>query len=55
MVAMDAVRDKVLLSRRGDFYDVFINGKHRGSGTWAYVSTAHAFYLMEGMRVEINE
>jgi hypothetical protein len=47
--------DKVNILRRGDYYDIIINGKRCGSGTWAYVDTAYMFYRLEGMEVKIYE
>lgn len=41
--------------RRGNFYDVFLNGNHRGSGTWAWRHTAVYFYRLEGFQVEVVE
>ena len=41
------------LVRRDDFYDIFLDGKKCGSGTWAFVYTAFQFYNLEGFDVRI--
>lgn len=46
-------RDKVFLVGRGGFYDVLIDNKKVGSGSWGLLATAYYFYRQEGMEVEI--
>jgi hypothetical protein len=41
--------------RRGDYLDVFIDGIHRGSGSWIAANTAAWFYNLEGMFVRIKD
>jgi len=48
----DSVVDIV---RRGEYLDVFIDGIHRGSGSWIASSTAAWFYNLEGMSVRIKD
>jgi hypothetical protein len=38
-----------------DFYDVYIDGKMVGKGSWGFVSTAFYFYKSEGMDVMIYD
>jgi hypothetical protein len=47
--------DTVAIVRRDSFFDVFINGTKRGSGTWGAVYTAEWFYRLERMEVKIYE
>lgn len=49
------MKDICKLVRRGDFYDVYLNGNHRGSGPWAWRYTAYYFYKAEGFQVEVIE
>jgi hypothetical protein len=42
------------LVRRGEYLDVFIDGVHRGSGSWNAAYTAAWFYRLEGMPVRIK-
>jgi hypothetical protein len=44
----------VELVRRGEYLDVFIDGVHRGSGSWNAAYTAAWFYRLEGMRVRVK-
>lgn len=46
---------KCRLVRRDDFYDVFIDGKKYGSGSWELVYTALYFYRAEGFDVKVIE
>lgn len=46
---------EVHILRRGPYYDIFIDNKKVGSGTWAYVNTAVYFYTLEGMRVMVHD
>lgn len=39
--------------RRGNMYDVYIDGVKYGSGQWSYVDTAYLVYKSEGFDVEI--
>lgn len=41
------------LIRRGNSFDVYLDGKKYGSGLWGYVGTAMYFYRAEGYDVEI--
>ena len=41
------------LVRRDDSYDVFIDGKKCGSGSWGLVYTALYFYRLEGFNVKM--
>ena len=41
------------LIHRDNMYDVYINGKKYGSGSWGLVDTAFWFYKVEGFDVEI--
>jgi hypothetical protein len=41
--------------RRGDYLDIFIDGIHRGSGSWIAASTASWFYQLEGMSVRVKD
>jgi hypothetical protein len=43
------------LVRRGEYLDVFIDGVHRGSGSWIAVYTAQWFYHLEGMSVRVKD
>lgn len=43
------------LIRRDNFFDILINEKHCGSGTWAYVDSAVWFYRLEGYDVKVIE
>lgn len=43
------------LIRRDDFFDIFLNDKKCGSGTWAYVDSAVWFYHHEGFDVKVIE
>jgi len=43
------------LVRRQDYLDVFIDGIHRGSGSWTAAYTAYWFYNLEGMSVRIKD
>jgi len=45
----------VNLVRRGEYLDVFIDGVHRGSGSWNAAHTAAWFYRLEGMFVRIQD
>jgi hypothetical protein len=45
----------VNLVRRGEYLDVFIDGVHRGSGSWIAAYTAQWFYHLEGMIVSIKD
>lgn len=45
--------DKCKLIKRGDFFDVYLNGKNYGYGWWAYIDTAYYIYKSEGYDVEI--
>jgi hypothetical protein len=47
--------DTVAIVRRDDFFDIFINDKKCGSGTWAYYYTAVHFFRLEGMEVKVYE
>ena len=47
------MKNKCYLIRRGDMYDVFLDGKKYGSVSWGLVDTAHSFYKMEGFDVEV--
>lgn len=44
---------KCILIRRDDFYDVFLDGKKYGSGSWGLVDSAVIFYRLEGFDVRI--
>lgn len=41
------------LIRRDNFYDVFLDGKKYGSGSWGLVDTAAIFYRLEGFDVKV--
>lgn len=41
------------LVRRDDSYDVFLDGKKYGSGSWGLVNTAFYFYTAEGFDVKV--
>lgn len=43
------------LVRRDDFFDIFLDDKRCGSGTWAYVDSAVWFYTHEGYDVKVIE
>lgn len=43
------------LIRRDDFFDVFLDGKKCGSGSWSLVYTAVQFYRLEGFDVKVIE
>lgn len=43
------------LIRRDDFYDIFLDGKKCGSGSWSLVYTAVQFYRLEGFDVKVIE
>ena len=49
------MKDSCILVRRGDFYDVYLNGKKCGSGTWNYVDMAVYFYRLEGFSVKVSD
>lgn len=46
---------KCRLIRRDNFYDVFIDDKKYGSGSWGLVYTAFYFYRAEGFDVKVVE
>jgi len=52
---MSKSKSTVDLVRRGEYLDVFIDGVHRGSGSWAAAYTAGWFYRLEGMFVRIQD
>jgi hypothetical protein len=52
---MSKSNSTVDLVRRGEYLDVFIDGIHRGSGSWAAAYTAGWFYRLEGMFVRIQD
>ncbi len=44
-----------ILVRRDNCYDVFLDGKKYGSGSWGLVDTAEIFYRLEGFDVKVVE
>jgi len=52
MIRSNSIVDLV---RREDYLDVFIDGVHRGSGSWIAAYTAAWFYNLEGMVVRIKD
>lgn len=41
------------LVRRDDFFDIFLDDKKCGSGSWGWVDSAVWFYQLEGYDVKV--
>jgi len=55
MMSLDYIMTQCRLVRRDDFYDIFLDGKKCGSGSWGLVYTALYFYRAEGFDVKVIE
>lgn len=44
-----------VIVRRGDFFDIYLNDKKCGSGSWGWVDSAVWFYKHEGFDVLIRD
>ena len=55
MMSLDYIMTQYRLVRRDDFYDVYLDGKKYGSGSWELIYTALYFYRAEGFDVKVIE